>query len=227
MMGKAFAASLALAVVSLSFGAPAAIAAGEIGDVQRIKFWAYGTLPEAARQTLYRKDDVFADEVVETLENGALHLRFLDDSNLRLGSASSVKLDRFVYNPDTRAGEMVLDLGEGVFRFITGKLDKRSIQLRTPVALIGIRGTDLVVRVGADGTTTVYMFRGSSVVTALRGGQAAGLGVAMGATVDPTGKVTEGVGPPKFDVGLSDNGGGPPPRQGGGRDNQDQSSPSP
>ena len=216
MMVKSLAASLVWAAVSLAVGAPAAMAAGEIGNVELIREWAWGTPPEGAKETLYRTDTAETNELVETIVNGALHLQFLDQTSLRLGSASQVTLDRFVYDPDTGAGEMVLDLGEGVFRFITGKLDKRGIQLRTPVALIGIRGTDLVVRVGADGTTTVYMFRGSSVVTALRGGETAGLGVAMGVSVDPTGTVTEGVGPPTFDVGLADTAGGLPTSEGGG-----------
>ena len=216
MMSKALAAGVFLAAISLTVGVPAAMAAGEIGNVERIRVWAWGTAPEGVKEALFRADTVETNELVETIEKGALHLQFLDQTRLRLGSASQVTLDRFVYDPDTRAGEMVLDLGEGVFRFITGKLDKQSIQLRTPVALIGIRGTDLIARVGADGTTTVYMFRGSCVVTALRGGQSAGLGIAMGVTVDPTGKVTEGVGPPEFDVGLADNAGGLPVSEGGG-----------
>ena len=225
MMSKALAAGVFLAAISLTVGVPAAMAAGEIGNVERIRVWAWGTAPKGAKVTLYRTDAVVTDELVETIEDGALHIQFLDDTRLRLGSASQVTLDRFVYDPDTRAGELVLDLGEGVFRFITGKLDKRGIQLRTPVALIGIRGTDLVIRVGADGTTTVYMFRGSCVVTALRGGASAGLGMAMGVSVDPTGKVTEDVGPPTFDVGLADNAGGRPTREvGGGSGNDNDSS---
>ena len=60
------------------------------------------------------------------------------------------------------------------------------------------------------------MFRGSSVVTALRGGQSAGLGIAMGVSVDPTGKLTEGVDAPEFDVGLADNAGSLPTSEGGG-----------
>ena len=225
MMGKSLAASLALAALSLAIGAPAALAAGEIGNVELIREWAWGTAPEGVKETLYRTDPVVTDELVETIVNGALHLEFLDQTELRLGSASQATLDSFVYDPATRAGEMVVDLGEGVFRFITGKLNKQNIQLRTPVALIGIRGTDLVVRVTADGTTTVYMFRGSCVVTALRGGKSAGLGVAMGASVDPTGKVTEGVGPPEFDVGLADTAGGLPASESDGGKGQDSNSP--
>jgi len=40
--------------------------------------------------------------------------------------------------------------------------------------------------------------------------------VAMGVSVDPTGKLTEGVGPPTFDVGLADNAGGLPTNEGSG-----------
>ena len=114
MMGKALAASLVWAAVSLAVGAPAAMAAGEIGNVELIREWAWGTPPEGAKETLYRTDTAETNELVETIVNGALHLQFLDQTRLRLGSASQVTLDRFVYDPDTRAGEMVLDLGEGV-----------------------------------------------------------------------------------------------------------------
>ena len=104
MMGKALAASLVWAAVSFAVGAPAAMAAGEIGNVELIREWAWGTPPEGAKETLYRTDTVETNELVETIVNGALHLQFLDQ----------VTLDRFVYDPDIRAGEMVLDLGEGV-----------------------------------------------------------------------------------------------------------------
>lgn len=42
-----------------------------------------------------------ADEIgiVEAVEAGALRLRFLDDSEIRLGSAARVTLDNFVYDP--------------------------------------------------------------------------------------------------------------------------------
>jgi hypothetical protein len=46
-------------------------------------------------------------EVVETIRGSGLHLLFRDDTDLRLGSASTITLDKFVCNPDTKAGELV------------------------------------------------------------------------------------------------------------------------
>ena len=126
-------------VVTIAFAVQTAQAAQEIGEVRVVKGFAYGTPPGASRGPLYRWDDVFADEVVETIKDAGLHVRFLDNTKLRIGSSSRVTLDSFVYNRDTSAGEMVVDLGEGVFRFITGKLNKEGFQVRTPVAVIGVR----------------------------------------------------------------------------------------
>ena len=208
MSSRATFVAIASAITAIALATQTGYAAGEIGNVRLVKVWAYGTPPQAQRAPLYRADDLFADELVETVENGALHIRFLDDTRLRLGSSSRVTLDSFVYDPSTNAGEMVADLGEGVFRFITGKLNKEGFQVRTPVAVIGVRGTDFTVGVGADGTTVVAVAEGSVVVTATVGaGGSASVGAGQVATADVTGQVNVGVGQTPDDAALNENAG--------------------
>ena len=43
----------------------------------------------------------------KSLEDGALHIRFIDDTKLWLGSASRATLDSFVFGPNSGPGEMV------------------------------------------------------------------------------------------------------------------------
>jgi hypothetical protein len=144
--------------------APAASQTAEIGDVRRVLIWAYGTPPATARRDLYERSKVVANEVVETVENGALHLRFADGSEFRVGPGSRATLDSFVYNPGTNAGEMVLTLVRGTFRFISGRLNKQGMRLVTPTAAIGLRGTDIFVHVAADGTTSLGVRDGVAVI---------------------------------------------------------------
>ena len=214
---SAVALGFVMALILIALGGRSAEAAGEIGIVHLVKVWAYGTPPQAQRAPLYRADDLFADELVETVENGALHVRFLDNTKLRLGSSSRVTLDSFVYNPDTGAGEMVADLGQGVFRFITGKLNKEGFQIRTPVAVIGVRGTDFVVVVAPDGATTVSVLEGLIEVTARGGGgDSASVGVGQAASVNAVGQVSLGAASSLPDPGLADDGGRSPQSGGGG-----------
>lgn len=132
----------------------------EIGDVRRVLIWAFGTPPTAARRDLYERTRVVANEAVETVENGALHLRLRDGSEFRLGPASRATLDTFVYDPGTNTGEMTLSLLRGTFRYISGRLNKQNIRILTPTAAIGLRGTDIFVHVAEDGTTSLGVREG-------------------------------------------------------------------
>ena len=135
-----------------------------IGEVERVVVWSYGTAPGASVRDLHERQPVVVNDAVETVRDGALHLRFGDDTSLRLGSQSRAVLDRFVYDPAQGAGEMTVELGRGVFRFVSGRMDKRGYSLVTPTATIGVRGTDLVIEVLDNGDTIVTVVEGEAVV---------------------------------------------------------------
>ena len=94
-------------------------------------------------RTLALEDDVYHNELIETEEESATKLIFLDDTTLTLGPKSSVVLDRFVYDPDPSKASLVMTATKGIFRFASGKLPKNAYRLHTPAATIGIRGTVL------------------------------------------------------------------------------------
>ena len=198
-----------------------ATARAEIGTVRHVAVWAYGTPPQAARAGLYLADAVVADEAVETVDGGALHIRFLDDTELRLGSASRVVLDSFVYDPATSAGEFAIELGEGVFRILTGSLAKESFAISTPVAVIGVRGTDFDVAVASDGATTVTVREGFVTITP-RDGQSANVGPTQSVSVGVDGSVSQGAGSPS-DPGLAAAGAGQGTSGRGGQDEREES----
>ncbi len=192
-------------------------AASPIGEVDKIKTYAYGTPEGGKREVLYQNDDVFTQEVVETVTDGALHITFADKTILRLGSKSQVTLDRFVYDPNASGGEMVARLGKGVFRFISGKLDKKGVKVLTPTAVIGIRGTDFSVSVAEDGSTSVSVAEGQVEIASVDGGDGASVSVGqIGSVSQGSTGVSVSVGASvSQDAGLSsdagdsgDNGGG-------------------
>ncbi len=82
------------------WASPAGAVPERIGDVELVRVWAYGTPVEQSRGDLLVEQAVFSDEVVETVRDGALHLRFADDTAFRLGSNSRAVLDKFVYDTD-------------------------------------------------------------------------------------------------------------------------------
>lgn len=153
-------------VLMLAIGVAWQPARAEVaGAVVALRVWAYGTPPDTARRDLYLKDEVYARELLETVAQGALHVRLQDDSMLRLGSATSVIVDEFVYAPDADTSTLLASMSKGVCRFISGKAAKHRVEVSTPAATIAARGTDFSVRLKPDGSTTVWVQDGQVEVT--------------------------------------------------------------
>ncbi len=137
-----------------------------IGNAQRVVNLVSGTVAEE-RRDISVDDPVFQNEGIETGSESAARLLFQDQSALSVGANSRVTLDEFVYDPARGAGDMVISLSVGVFRFVSGKMPKGDVVIRTPTALIGIRGTIIEIIVLPDGTTIVRVLEGVVTVTAL------------------------------------------------------------
>jgi hypothetical protein len=186
----------AYAAVMLPVAASAEV---QIGEVFQPEYkGAIGQLPTGDEHELVFSEPIFAEEVVLTDSRASTALEFLDKTQLRIGKNSTVKLDKFIYDPGTGDGAALLNFGVGAFRYISGSLGKsQKMQLATPTAVLSIRGTELVIAVAADGTTQVAVLDGEIAVTPC-GGEAAvakmgetatvtsecnGVSVALGITV--------------------------------------------
>tara|TARA_B100001059_G_scaffold29892_2_gene24164 strand:+ start:2920 stop:3987 length:1068 start_codon:yes stop_codon:yes gene_type:complete len=111
--------------------------------------------------------------------NGRLAITFEDESIVRLTEHSQLVIDEFVYDENPSNSRMALNFASGTARFITGSLgsiDKENIQLSTPTAQIGIRGTDFTVTVDELGRSLIILLpdeygisSGEIVVTTLAG----------------------------------------------------------
>ncbi len=177
--------------------------ATEIGAVKAVKVSAFGTPVDQEKQALAKQDEVFADERVETVAGGALRIQFLDQTDLRLGSDSELVLDQFVYDPAAGTEKLTVELGHGVFRLITGHMAPDKIEIITPVAIVGVRGTDIILQVLAIGSIVIAVLKGQALLTPLFGGAETVAIDQMGtAAVDTSGAVETGVPAPSVDIGL-------------------------
>jgi hypothetical protein len=114
---------------------------------------ATSTKPDAERiiggnpQTLMPGNELYANETVRTGNIGRADLRFLDNTNLTVGPASEVRLDKFVYDPTGSSGAVVINATRGAFRFVTGTQDHRAYRVDTPYGTLGVRGTVVEMKI--------------------------------------------------------------------------------
>ncbi len=106
---------------------------------------------------------VYAGDKIETADGARLIVRFTDSSTLQMGGGAIIEVDEMVYDvhglTDAK-DKQGLKFVEGVFKYISGAIshnDFNSVAITTPVATIGIRGTEFVA-----GRLTVGMPAGTS-----------------------------------------------------------------
>ena len=92
-------------------------------------------------RTLSGGADIYSKETVRTGETGQADLQFRDQSNLSVGPKSSVRLDKFVYDPNKSTGTVAIQATRGSFRFVTGSQGGGgNYQIKTPYGTLGVRG---------------------------------------------------------------------------------------
>lgn len=136
-----------------------------VGNASIVVRTVTGTIEDNVHK-IKLQDDLYHNELIETFEESATEIIFLDETTISLGPDSSIVLDQFVYDPDPSNSSFVVTITEGALRFTSGVLPKDAYKLHTPVATIGIRGTviDLVVGRETLGDGTVRTSVDLSVV---------------------------------------------------------------
>jgi hypothetical protein len=90
-------------------------------------------------------------DVVITGSDGSVGITFLDNSLVSIGPDSVLAIDRFVFNSTTHQGNFDSTLKQGTLAVVSGKLAKQSpeaMKVKTPAAILGVRGTEFLVRTG-------------------------------------------------------------------------------
>ena len=121
-------------------------AAQAIGQVEKLSGTATVIRADGSRLDLQVGDPLFQGDVLVTADDGAIGIVLADQTTFAMGSEGRMVLDEMVYDPGTETGTLTLSVVKGLFTFVSGevaKTDVNSMTVETPVATIGIRGTQL------------------------------------------------------------------------------------
>ncbi len=141
--------ALLAAVALLALAAPAAAqaqvvgtAASVVGEVNLTN----ATITRPQRVALNRRM-AWGDQV-RTGHGAQMQILLLDRTTFGIGPRSTLRIDRYVYDPDANRS-LVATLLEGALRFLSGRQDVgSSADIDSPSGRIGIRGTALDMLVG-------------------------------------------------------------------------------
>lgn len=138
---------------------------------------------DGSATSVARGVEVRVGDTVRTELGGHVHLRFVDGGRVSVRPASSLQIDSYAYTEGKpQSGAIKFKLEEGVVRSITGDWGTAArdrFRLNTPVAAIGVKGTDFIVKATPE-STAATVFTGAISVAPLEGACSAGLGPCQG-----------------------------------------------
>lgn len=128
-----------------------------------------GKPPAEVERVLHVGIDIQANELITTKQNDRAHVVFLDGTALTVGPNAQLVIDRYVYDPKSRTGELAISATKGVMRLVGGKISKTSPMIvTTPSATLGVRGGIALFVVNATETKAAFLY-GISLTASAQG----------------------------------------------------------
>ncbi len=128
---------------------PLLAVAAPAGEVVLVAGLAEIYSTQGSKRELQRGDSVEVGDILQTGINGHIHLRMVDKGFISVRPGSRLSIQDYAWNPESPGETRIrLMLEEGVVRSVTGQggqAAKDRYRFNTPVAAIGIRGTDFTV----------------------------------------------------------------------------------
>lgn len=103
--------------------------------------------------------DIFSYDTIKT-GKGKVAVGFIDDTRVDVTQHSKLIIDEFVYDPNTKKGSLSLKAALGTVRYASGQIAKTTptaVQIKTPTATIGVRGTDFSMTIDEVGSSTIIL----------------------------------------------------------------------
>jgi hypothetical protein len=136
-------------IVAIALAIPGAASAMDAGLVKvskgSVQIQRGGSRVPASVGTSVRTSDV-----IVTGADGSAGITFTDNSLVSVGPNSVFAIDKYRFDTTTHAGEFEGNLKQGRLAAVSGKMVKQSpesMKIRTPSAVMGVRGTEFVVQV--------------------------------------------------------------------------------
>lgn len=135
----------------------AVTAAKKVGLVKTVSGSVIAVDKSKVSRKLLVGNPIYLGDKVITGEDGLVRLKMIDDAILDLRCFSIMVIEDYAIKPSNRRS--ILNLLQGSLRKVTGKIGKMSedvYELKTPLASVGVRGTEYALRVfqskGCGGT---------------------------------------------------------------------------
>jgi hypothetical protein len=143
-----------LALIAMPLSADEQIRTDEVGQVTLVIGQALAHNKKGEHRSLNRADAVYVGETIETSSGGHVHLHFIDDGAISLRPNSRLNIELYHYDKLQPKNSVIrFNLETGVVRSISGKATEAAhdrFRLNTPIAAIGVLGTDFVVRAESE-----------------------------------------------------------------------------
>jgi hypothetical protein len=141
-----------------------------VGAVDKVQAQVDATQAGQTRPLALRSDVYFRDRCHST-QGARLQATLKDGTQLTLGENATLVIDEFVYEPFKSRGELSIRVVKGAFLYVGGRIEGvngATVQIRTPVGAIGLRGTT-VWGGPIDKGYGVIVLNGEVTVTGRRG----------------------------------------------------------
>jgi hypothetical protein len=143
----------AVLVLGLAFAAQAAFA--DDTEIAQVKDAAGAVTVVRDGKTIAAKpgDKLYEKDTLETGADGTVGITFTDNSILSLGPNSEAALAQYSFDSSNFKGSMLTDLRKGTASMVSGDIARSSpsaMQVRTPTAILGVRGTSFAIQVGGN-----------------------------------------------------------------------------
>ena len=163
-------------VLALALGATwatqAATAEDVVGEITLAVGQAQVIRADGATIPATRGAPLRVGDRIETIAGGQAMVRFIDGGLVSVRAGSRLTVDSYKYDPARPQDSAIkMSLTEGMTRSITGRggeAARERFRLNTPVAAIGVKGTDFVVQAQPD-VSRVRVYQGAVVVSPFGG----------------------------------------------------------
>lgn len=157
-----------LAAVSVAFAPP--VAAQDVGTMVEVINQVTGTPAGGSPAALAIGDGVAIEMRIETGRASFAKMTFLEGGSLDVGAEAELVIDRATVDAATGASDSLLSVLVGKVRLALSSAFSGDVEIDTPTATIGVKGTILAVEPDRSGDTTVWVEEGVVEVTSKAGG---------------------------------------------------------
>jgi hypothetical protein len=154
------------AIIAGIFASTNAQAGGRVGGVTSVVHDVASSVSGQSWAKKVEGDDVSEDEFIRTETESSARISFIDETDIRMGPAARMKIDRVVFKSGRSVSELVVTAEAGAVRWNSGVSQSNAYLIKTPTVIIKVRGTTFDLFAEPQ-QTTVVLRRGTIEVCAI------------------------------------------------------------